>query len=609
MLHKNGSETKSSGHLAFDSPVPLKFNAVTNYIQGSEGDGDDIMVIDKNGISSYNFKLNGNARVTGTLKAAYAVEPTDVAVLDQVNSIAASAAEQASANKANEGDVLHNTRDEYKIGDLKIFGLLGAVNSTKNHGIVLDTYTLDIANLQGVDSSYINPRDISINYNGGNIGIGKVPDNFYKLDVNGKGRFSASVNTPHLLMNKHAELNQALGSIYTRLDGNDNFRISAAIEFIRNEEFDGSGADIVFKTNKQQTGIDATEKMRLNGEGALIVQKEITSENRIIAGTKYGFYNKGYVANDRNPIWAFANSEAYGLSYYQGNAITKDGGLDSIGVMFGDIVNPYIRFRSDGAGFFGGAVNLTDNNSLRLGSTDAVWAIQKNTDPIYGGFRIIKEGVDIAFRIDNNLITHTAKQVRLGSIGIDAMDAVTVSQLNSGITNLSNTVSNSYIPKNGSVTKTGTITFTDAPLLPFATLDSHAINKKQMEDILESALSDLQSNIKNLYTPDIRLLQGNITINNNSFNGTKTITLIRDTNIVDPTVTFTDTNPVDGLTVYIKPFDNPAEGGHYVIVDFNATGGINVSGPYGQAISSWHNIESQGMKFISMKGKWLLFNY
>lgn len=237
----------------------------------------------------------------------------------------------------------------------------------------------------------------------------------------------------------------------------------------------------MFKTNKQQTGIDATEKMRLNGEGILSLKNDLICESSVVAGTEFGFCNKNYLENRRNPIWSFAVSPSYGLSYYQGTALTTDSGLDSIGIMFGDIMNPNIRFRSDGAGFFGGALNIMNNNSLRLGNTNEIWSIQKNTDLSFGGFRIVKEGADIAFRIDNNFITYTAKQVRLGRIGTDTMDAVTLSQLNSGITNLSNTISDFYIPKNGSVTKLGTMTFADAPIVPNATLASHAVNKGQMD--------------------------------------------------------------------------------------------------------------------------------
>jgi hypothetical protein len=46
-----------------------------------------------------------------------------------------------------------------------------------------------------------------------------------------------------------------------------------------------------------------------------------------------GFKTTAFVANSRNPIWRFGNSDNHGFSYFQGGASRR--GQDSIGVHFG----------------------------------------------------------------------------------------------------------------------------------------------------------------------------------------------------------------------------------------------------------------------------------
>jgi len=44
---------------------------------------------------------------------------------------------------------------------------------------------------------------------------------------------------------------------------------------------------------------------------------QLRSSYAVVASETTGFYNRVYTANAANPIWAFANATAYGLSYYQ----------------------------------------------------------------------------------------------------------------------------------------------------------------------------------------------------------------------------------------------------------------------------------------------------
>jgi hypothetical protein len=64
--------------------------------------------------------------------------------------------------------------------------------------------------------------------------------------------------------------------------------------------------------------------------GSLLVDGSVSA-----AGTA-GFYSTTFVNNARNPIWRFANADAYGLSYFQGGAgVSPAGGGDTIGFHFG----------------------------------------------------------------------------------------------------------------------------------------------------------------------------------------------------------------------------------------------------------------------------------
>lgn len=83
--------------------------------------------------------------------------------------------------------------------------------------------------------------------------------------------------------------------------------------------------------------VNATNANTLGGYGSdtvgtvnAIVRRD--SNGRIEASGAGGFASSSFVLNGRNPIWRFANSDGYGLSYFQGTS--GNGGSDSIGIHF-----------------------------------------------------------------------------------------------------------------------------------------------------------------------------------------------------------------------------------------------------------------------------------
>lgn len=86
--------------------------------------------------------------------------------------------------------------------------------------------------------------------------------------------------------------------------------------------------------------------------GAMNTSANITSAAKVIAGTGCGFYNSGFAAGI-NPIWAFNNANAYGMSYWQGSP-------DDIRLHFGCALTPPFCFNASGNMIVSGCGTATD---------------------------------------------------------------------------------------------------------------------------------------------------------------------------------------------------------------------------------------------------------
>jgi len=93
-----------------------------------------------------------------------------------------------------------------------------------------------------------------------------------------------------------------------------------------------------------------------SGVGALSAAS-LTSTGGVFASGSQGFSSSTFVINARNPIWRFANSDGYGLSYFQATAGLS--GQDTIGIHFGatTAATSQFTFRSDGV--FAASTSIT----------------------------------------------------------------------------------------------------------------------------------------------------------------------------------------------------------------------------------------------------------
>ncbi|WP_300487876.1 pyocin knob domain-containing protein, partial [Flavobacterium sp.] len=95
-------------------------------------------------------------------------------------------------NGSGGGDYLLKSGNETKFGNLGIEGILAAKDKSENKSLRIETSKVDIPNIQGADYNLKNNRDISLQRQGGNVGIGTSSPKA-RLDVAGEGIFSGQV--------------------------------------------------------------------------------------------------------------------------------------------------------------------------------------------------------------------------------------------------------------------------------------------------------------------------------------------------------------------------------------------------------------------------------
>ena len=97
-----------------------------------------------------------------------------------------------AGNGSGGGDYLLKSGNETKFGNLGIEGILAAKDKPENKSLRIETSKVDIPNIQGADYNLKNNRDISLQRQGGNVGIGTSSPKA-RLDVEGAGIFSGPV--------------------------------------------------------------------------------------------------------------------------------------------------------------------------------------------------------------------------------------------------------------------------------------------------------------------------------------------------------------------------------------------------------------------------------
>ena len=124
--------------------------------------------------------------------------------------------------------------------------------------------------------------------------------NATNINIDGLGAFTGNVTAPNFIAAQGVEAVSLKGTITTALQPN-----------------------IIGVGNLQ--GLSVT--------GAINTVGSITATGTITSSGAGGFASASSVSNVRNPIWRFANADAFGISYFQGNAGVNS--QDSIGFHFG----------------------------------------------------------------------------------------------------------------------------------------------------------------------------------------------------------------------------------------------------------------------------------
>ncbi len=110
-------------------------------------------------------------------------------------------------------------------------------------------------------------------------------------------------------------------------------------------------------------GIYATEAGNVRTyNNASFIANNVTATG--VMSSASGYQTTAYVSNSRNRIWSFANSDAYGLSYFQGTA--GRGGSDSIGFHFGTATDAASQFVMQSNGTFIATGELTAYSDAKV---------------------------------------------------------------------------------------------------------------------------------------------------------------------------------------------------------------------------------------------------
>jgi hypothetical protein len=142
---------------------------------------------------------------------------------------------------------------------------------------------------------------------------------------------------------------------------NQNVRTTDAVTF--DTVNTGQGANELYAMNQNVRTTDD------------VIFNKVTSTTGVYAAGANGFYSSTYQSG-RNPIWRFANADAYGLSYFQG-AGGYTSGVDMIGMHFGTatVGGSQFTFVQDGRFLTTGAIYFTNylygNSKQALDTTDS----------------------------------------------------------------------------------------------------------------------------------------------------------------------------------------------------------------------------------------------
>ena len=500
----------------------------------------------------YMLGLNGiNAKryTSSSVKLWLAIAITDIVGL----TARLTGIDNSIATKAHDANVIHKTGflDETKIGNFILEGALSTRNISTDNGVQIQTDNTT-SNIQGVNSDLNIAKNLTFNYYGGAVGVGRNPAAGVNLKLHVAGRIK--IDSDAVEADDVPNLSQVQTMLSTKANIISTLTIKATIgdaENLNNYVTTGiysqlSDVQAVSGTNYP---VGRAGKLEVVNDGYIYQTYHV-----------YGVFNTIYHRTMYNGTWSEWKEIAYDVNvlHKTGNE-TKSGNLDIEGVFGVKDLSFQQKVILDSSGnsipnIQGANYDETDIKDISLQrhggnvgigkapaggtSLDVVGTtIIRGSGYISGELGVYKSGTAVpninGQYVAVNYANDTLAGIIIGSTGsnstfnplkihgyngidiskyaefgdnvsyikspltipngVASSEAINNSQLTSGLSNAANDVANNYISKSGTVTKNGTLTFADAPIVPAGTLSGHTVNVGQMTAAIFAATPALKT--------------------------------------------------------------------------------------------------------------------
>ena len=155
----------------------------------------------------------------------------------------------------------------------------------------------------------------------GNVGVGtQNPNGRFEVTTNGGGDgvvFYQGVDNS--------------SSIQSYIDAQWSNRASYAAGCCNTLNINTDAGDIVMGSSGRTLTVNANTTFN----SSITATGNITAGSAVYSSGTGGFYSSTFASNVRNPIWRFANADAFGVSYFQGTSGYTGGAVDTIGFHMG----------------------------------------------------------------------------------------------------------------------------------------------------------------------------------------------------------------------------------------------------------------------------------
>jgi hypothetical protein len=188
--------------------------------------------------------------------------------------------------------------------------------------------------------------------------------------------FDSSTATPHISVASSGVVSVGVsisgaGTGLTGTAGSLNIggnAATASVTAMASGRSDPTPYPVVWGTTGATSQLYSCSAVTIQSSTGTLSATALVASGAVSAAGVAGFASTTYAVNSRNPIWRFANADAYGLSYFQGTAGVSS--TDTIGIHFGTATaaGSLFQFISTGAFNATGAITQAGNQVLHAGN-------------------------------------------------------------------------------------------------------------------------------------------------------------------------------------------------------------------------------------------------